>query len=82
MKTKDEALELAKKIRLETNSLPDVSLFGESNVEGKAESEQWAKALDEYAHKGTIPLQPADAMLQVYNWITDKGWSVLEDYDN
>ncbi len=79
MKTTQQALALANVVEREANDLPDQNFFGDSNQEEKERSRAWAEALRDYAQNGVIP--DDDTLLEVRYWITDEGWSALNDYE-
>ena len=81
MKTASEALKMATTIEKEMNELPDQNFFGDSNLPEIEKSRGWAKALKEYAQRGTIPGKDDDDLVEVRSWITGEEWSALEDYE-
>ncbi len=79
MKTTKQALKMAATIEKEMNELPEQNFFGDSNLPEIEKSRDWIFALREYAQNGTIP--DTIEMVEVRYWITDEGWSPLEDYE-
>ena len=80
MKTAEEARKMGTILNDEAENLPNHNLFGDSNLEAKTESLSWAKSLLHYSETGTIPDKEDNP--EVYNWVTGKKWSALEDYES
>lgn len=81
MKTRDEARKMAEMLRAEADSLPDYSLFGDSNEEAKQESYGWASALELYAGGASEAVVIAsDDTGEVWAWLTG-GSSALSDME-
>lgn len=75
MKSKEAIGQMIDKVGNELARLPDYDAFGDSNEEAKQESQELLDALQKARDGESYDNQ------EVKNWVEEKGWSVLSDYE-